>query len=72
MFRQLNIDKIGWNSSCEVDLYPVGNKVTKGEALFPRLDIEKELERLNIENSKLIAERTGVTLEEVLKKQAEN
>lgn len=72
MFRKLNIDKIGWNSSCEVDLYPVGNKVTKGEALFPRLDIEKELERLNIENSKLIAERTGVTLEEVLKKQAEN
>ncbi len=41
-----------------------GNKVVKGEVIFPRLDIEKELIRLNEANQKLIDERAGVQKKE--------
>lgn len=38
---------------------PVGRTVTKGENLFPRLDIEKELKRIEEENAKFFAAKTG-------------
>lgn len=38
---------------------PVGRTVTKGDNLFPRLDIEKELERIEEENAKFFAAKTG-------------
>jgi len=38
-----------WDSLKEFGLLPAGTKVCKGEALFPRLDIKKELEALAAE-----------------------
>jgi len=36
-----------WESLAEFGRLPAGTKVQKGEALFPRIDIKKELEALN-------------------------
>ena len=36
-----------WDSLAEFGKLPAGTKVQKGEALFPRIDIKKELEALN-------------------------
>ncbi len=36
----------------------LGTKVKRGKVLFPRLDIDKELERLDKANQKLIDERS--------------
>jgi len=36
-----------WESLAEFGKLPAGTKVQKGEALFPRIDIKKELEALN-------------------------
>ena len=36
-----------WDSLAEFGKLPAGTKVHKGEALFPRIDIKKELEALN-------------------------
>ncbi|MDD2447438.1 MAG: methionine--tRNA ligase [Tissierellia bacterium] len=44
-----------WNSK---DSNIAGNKVEKGEIIFPRLDIEKELIQLEEANQKLIQSRT--------------
>ncbi len=45
--HQLGIDEeILWEDSMKQDQLK-GNKVTKGEAIFPRLDIEKELKELD-------------------------
>lgn len=67
--RQLGIEPFEWETSREVDLYPAGTHVVKGEALFPRLDIEKELVRLHSTNNKLVAKRLGISLEELEAKQ---
>lgn len=35
-----------WDTTSQFGVYPVGTKVVKGEALFPRIDIKLELEAL--------------------------
>ena len=35
-----------WESAAEYGLYPEGTKVQKGSPIFPRIDVEKELEEL--------------------------
>ena len=37
---------IGWESSYQWGKYPKGSQVVKGPVLFPRIDLEKELEEL--------------------------
>lgn len=46
-----------WEESKTWGLIPSSQKVHRGDVLFPRLDIEKELLRLNKENEKLMEER---------------
>lgn len=49
IWHQLGIvDKniINWESSKSWGLYPVGAKVNKGDVIFPRIDVKKELEEL--------------------------
>ena len=49
MFEQLGVTEDGlktWDSAKCFGGLPAGTKVTKGEALFPRIDIKKELESL--------------------------
>src|SRR5690606_12201948 len=41
-----------------------GTKVERGQVLFPRLDVEKELERLNKANEELIRQRSKKKVEE--------
>ncbi|WP_416198883.1 MAG: methionine--tRNA ligase [Sporanaerobacter sp.] len=59
--RQLGFsDKnISWDDSKVWGQIPVGQKVNRGNPIFPRLDIKKELERLDEANSKLIEERNA-------------
>lgn len=58
--KQLGIDKeASWNDLSEWGGLEPGKSVNKGEVMFPRLDLEKELVRLNEENDKLIEERKG-------------
>ena len=50
IFAQLGVEDEAlktWESLSEYGLLPEGTKVQKGEALFPRIDIKKELEELN-------------------------
>ncbi len=47
IWEQLGIDEQPYASSETFGLYPVGNTVKKGESLFPRIDVAKELEELN-------------------------
>jgi len=58
ILNQIGIEKdalVSWKSLDTWGIYPVGTKVNKGDALFPRIDIEKELEELagNKGNQKL-------------------
>ena len=50
IFEQLGIRNSGaltsWDSAGEWGLYPEGAVCVKGEALFPRLDVQKELDEL--------------------------
>lgn len=56
--RQLGLsNEAVWEDAKNWGLLPVGTKVEKGEIIFPRLDIEKELVRLNEANQNLIDER---------------
>jgi len=41
-----NADILDWDSSKVWDKYPIGAKVQKGDVIFPRIDIKKELEEL--------------------------
>ena len=50
-------DAKSWNPSTDINI--AGNKVFKGQIIFPRLEIEKELVRLNEANQKLIDLRTN-------------
>lgn len=59
IFEQLNIENMGWESAKEFGNYPVDNKVFKGENLFPRLDIEKELVKIQKANEELFNQRVG-------------
>lgn len=55
IWKQLGIDQgqgTNWEDTFKFDIIPTGIKVEKGKALFPRLDIDKEvkeLEKINIE-----------------------
>lgn len=56
--EQLGIkDEARWEDTKQWGGLKVGTNVTKGEILFPRLDIEKELEDLTKRNQELIDER---------------
>ncbi|WP_077369415.1 methionine--tRNA ligase [Anaerosalibacter sp. Marseille-P3206] len=60
MVRQLGLseESASWEKATKWGVTVAGQKVVKGEALFPRLDIKKELVRLNEANEKLIKERS--------------
>ncbi|MFM1525389.1 MULTISPECIES: methionine--tRNA ligase [Helcococcus] len=70
IFEQLGIESMGWDSAREFGLYPVGNKVTKGENLFPRLDVKKELEKIRKANDELFQQRVGSVKKEETKEEA--
>ena len=51
IFAQLGIENpelMSWESLNTFGLIPAGTKVHKGEALFPRIDVNKELEALSL------------------------
>ena len=62
--EQIGIENLGWDSARVFGLYPTGTKVQKKENLFPRLDIEKELEILTAKNAELLQARVGKPAEE--------
>jgi methionyl-tRNA synthetase len=47
MFNQLNVELRSWDSTLSFNGTSVGTKVNKGDALFPRIDIDKKIEELN-------------------------
>jgi len=54
IFKQLGVtdeNLMSWEGLKEFGLLPAGTKVCKGEALFPRLDVKKELEALAAEKA---------------------
>ena len=56
--RQLGLNnEATWEDTKTWGLLPVGSQVEKGEIIFPRLDIKKELIRLDEANQKLIDDR---------------
>ncbi len=63
-------EQLGLSGNCEWDdskkwgLYPAGTKVKKGDALFPRIDIEKELESLASITGKKETKNEEVTVKE--------
>ena len=71
MFRQLGIEEMDFGSAVDTDLYPAQTQVRRGEPLFPRLEVEKELARFHEANNRLIAERAGITMEELERRQKE-
>lgn len=52
--KQIGLEKINWNDARTFGLTKVGTKVHKTEILFPRLDIEKEKEKLEKANKELL------------------
>lgn len=64
IFEQIGVENKGWDSAREFGGYPVGNKVQKGDNLFDRLDIEKELEKIQKANDELFVKRNGEVKEE--------
>ena len=44
--KQLNVDLASWDSIASFDGTKAGTKVRSGEAIFPRIDVEKKLEEL--------------------------
>ena len=56
--KQLGVTgEIKYEDAKSFGLLKPGTKVEKGPSIFPRLDIEKEIVRLNEENARLIEER---------------
>lgn len=51
-------EKLDWQDTKKWGKMEAGTKLTRGKVLFPRLDIQKELKRLNEANEKLIEERS--------------
>lgn len=54
IWQQLGLSKDdvkSWDSAKEWGGYPIGAKVEKGEIIFPRIDIKKELEALEAETT---------------------
>lgn len=71
MFKQLNLEEGHMSDADQINFIKSGQVVKKGEALFPRLDIDKEIEKLYEKNNQLIADRMGISLEELKNRQAE-
>ena len=69
MLRQLAIEKEDYLLASEVDRYPAGTKVQRGQALFPRMDVEEEMGKIYAKNNALMAQRQGISLEELLARQ---
>ncbi|MDO5755014.1 MAG: methionine--tRNA ligase [Tissierellia bacterium] len=76
--EQLGIETIHWDSAKDFGVLKPGTKVHKTENLFPRLDIDKEVEKLDKANQELIAKRAkekqkdkvkeeGITIEDFAK-----
>lgn len=65
IFRRLGMEAQPMTRASEANVYPAGTKVVNGKPLFPRLDLEKELGHLYEANDKLIAERLGISLEDL-------
>lgn len=56
--RQIGLgEESSWEDAKEWGLMEVGTQVNRGEAIFPRLEIDKELEKLSEANDRLIQER---------------
>lgn len=67
IWNQLGIDKgqgTNWEDTFKFNLIPVGTKVEKGESLFPRLDLEKEVEELEKVNIEYFEKISGTKIEE--------
>lgn len=65
ILTQLGLSEdINWEDSKTWGRIKVGTKVQKGKILFPRLEIEKELKKLEKANQKLIDKRSGGKVEE--------
>jgi len=61
IWHQLGIEEgeyTTWESSKKWGLYPAGISVNKGPALFPRIDIKKELEELEKELEKKTSDKS--------------
>lgn len=54
MYKQLNLSAPLWDEASQCDLVKEGHQIHRGDALFPRLDIDKELKKLHEANDKLI------------------
>ena len=60
IYAQLGVSDEGlktWESVQKFGALPVGTKVKKGEALFPRVDVKKELEAIYAEKAATIEEK---------------
>lgn len=58
--KQLGLeDEVNWEDSRVFGLIEDRTTVLKGDVIFPRLDIEKEIERFNEENEALLKSRLG-------------
>lgn len=71
MFEQLGFAGKGFLQAGEVNQIPAGTKVSKGEALFPRLKIDDEVEKIYDANNALMAKRLGISIEELVARQQE-
>ncbi|KZL90001.1 methionine--tRNA ligase [Clostridium magnum] len=54
--KQLNVELTTWDSVASFDGTSAGTKVSKGELLFPRIDVEKKIEELNMLKEQQLAE----------------
>lgn len=66
IWTQLGIDEgqgTDWDSAFKFGLIPTGIKVRKGDPLFPRLDIDKEVEELENINARYLEKINGATEE---------
>ncbi|WP_069650467.1 methionine--tRNA ligase [Caloranaerobacter ferrireducens] len=66
IWRQLGLDNgqgTSWEDINKWGRLPSGLKVRRENPMFPRLDIKKELERLNIANEEFLNKRQGVSLD---------
>lgn len=61
--EQISVEGFTWEDSETFGLYKAGTKVERGENLFPRLDIEAEVEELKKTNKELFETRQAARLE---------
>ncbi|OAA91681.1 methionine--tRNA ligase [Clostridium coskatii] len=67
MYKQLNTNVVSWDSITSFNGTKAGTKISKGELLFPRIDVDKKIEELNkLKEEKKAAQNSN---EKSLKKQ---